>query len=66
MSSTLTLPGDDMPLTDPLEIEERIGHEIDAIIDAGPAGIEPTSVIDLTSGAAEVLRVGRGDVSALT
>ena len=65
MSSTLTLPGDDLPLTDPLEIEERIGNQIDLIIDAGPTGIEPTSVIDLTSGTAEVLRVGRGDVSAL-
>ena len=65
MSSTLTLPGDDRPLTDPLDIEERIGHEIDAIVDAGPTGIEPTSVLDLTSGVAEVLRVGRGDVSAL-
>ena len=64
MSSTLTLPGDDMPLTDPTEIEERIGHQIDAIVDAGPTGIEPTSVIDLTGGTAEVLRIGRGDVSA--
>jgi tRNA threonylcarbamoyl adenosine modification protein (Sua5/YciO/YrdC/YwlC family) len=65
MSSTLTLPGDDMPLTDPLDIEERIGHQIEAIVDAGATGIEPTSVLDLTSGAVEVLRVGRGDVSAL-
>lgn len=65
MSSTLTLPGDDRPLTDPLEIEERIGHQVDLIIDAGPAGIEPTSVIDLSGGAVEVLRVGRGDLSGL-
>lgn len=65
MSSTLTLPGDDRPMTDPLEIEERIGHQIDAIIDAGPAGIEPTSVIDLSEGSVEVLRVGRGDVTPL-
>jgi len=65
MSSTLSLPGDIMPLTDPVEIEERIGHQIDVIIDAGTTGIEPTSVIDLTGGSAEVLRKGRGDVSAL-
>lgn len=63
MSSTLLLPGDSMPLTDPLEIEERIGHQIEAIIDAGPAGIEPTTVLDLSGGAVEILRVGRGDVS---
>ncbi len=65
MSSTLSLPGDDLPLTDPFEIEERIGNEIDLVIDAGPTGIEPTSVLDLTAGSVEVLRVGRGDVSAL-
>ena len=65
MSSTLLLPGDDLPLTDPHEIEARIGHDIDLIIDAGPTGIEPTSVIDLSAGTVEVLRVGRGDVSAL-
>lgn len=65
MSSTLTLPGDDRPLTDSLEIEERIGHQIDLIIDGGPTGIEPTSVIDLSGGTAEVLRAGRGDVSGL-
>ncbi len=65
MSSTLLLPGDEHPMTDPVDIEARIGHEIEAIIEAGPAGIEPTSVIDMTKGYAEVLRVGRGDVSAL-
>ena len=65
MSSTLTLPDDETPLTDPFEIEERIGHQIDAIVDAGPTGIEPTSVLDMTGGAVEVLRAGKGDVSAL-
>ena len=64
MSSTLTLPGDDVPLTDPVEIEDRIGGQIDAIIDAGPTGIEPTSVLDLTGGSVVVLRAGKGDVSA--
>lgn len=64
MSSTMLLPGDETPLTDPLEIEHRLGHEIEAIVEAGPVGIEPTSVIDLTGGHPEVLRVGRGDVSA--
>ena len=66
MSSTLTLPGDDLPLTDPQEIEERIGHQVDLIIDAGPTGIQPTSVIDLSSGNVEILREGLGDVSGLT
>lgn len=65
MSSTLSLPGDDMPLTDAAEIEARIGHEIDVIIDSGPVGIEPTTVIDLSHGTAEVLRKGRGDINML-
>lgn len=66
MSSTLSLPGDSSPLTDPLEIEERIGHQIEAVIDAGPAGVEPTTVLDLSGGTVEILRVGRGDVSQFT
>lgn len=66
MSSTLLLPGDELPLTDPVEIEKRIGHEVDLIIDAGPTGIEPTTVLDLSSGSVEVLRKGRGDTSQFT
>ena len=66
MSSTLTLPGHEMPLTDPLEIDDRIGSQIEAIIDCGPTGIEPTSVLDLSNGRIDVLRVGRGDVSQFT
>ena len=66
MSSTLTLPGEDVPLTDPVDIEERIGNEVDVIVDAGPTGIEPTTVLDLSDGAVEVVRVGRGDASQFT
>ena len=39
MSSTLQLPGDDVPMSDALEIDERIGHAIELIVDAGPMGI---------------------------
>ena len=66
MSSTLTLPGDDMPLMDPIEIEDRIGNQIEVIIDCGPSGLEPTTVLDLSKGTVDVLRVGRGDVSQFT
>jgi len=65
MSSTLQLPGDDIPVTDVYEIEDRIGNQIDLIIDGGPTGIEPTTVIDLSEGSVEVLRQGLGDVSAV-
>lgn len=66
MSSTLSLPEDDRPLTDPLDIEQRIGHDIDVIVQAGSTGIEPTSVLDLSGGTVEVLRAARGDVSQFT
>lgn len=65
MSSTLLLPGDDLPLVDPDEIEERVGNVVDVIIDGGLCGIEPTSVLDLTSGNIEIVRRGRGDVRDL-
>lgn len=64
MSSTLLLPGDANPMVDPVEIQERIGHDIEAVIESGPVSLEPTSVLDLTAGHPQVLRVGRGDVSA--
>ena len=66
MSSTLTLPGDDVPMTDAHEIEERIGQQIDLIVDGGPTGIEPSTVVDLSSGSVEILRKGLGDTSSLT
>lgn len=66
MSSTLVLPGDDRPLTEADEIETRIGHEVDVIIEGGSTGIEPTTVVDLSGEQVKVLRVGRGDASTFT
>ncbi len=63
MSSTLILPGDSMPLTDPSEILHRLGRDLDVIIDSGNCGIEPTSVLDLTGDFPVVLREGRGSVA---
>jgi len=65
MSSTLQLPGDELPLTDVYEINERIGSQIDLIVDGGATGIEPTTVIDMSGGSVDVLRKGRGDISSL-
>lgn len=65
MSSTLALPGDDIPMTQPDDIERRVGHEIEIIVDGGSVGIEPTTVVDLSSGGVKILREGRGDVSTL-
>ena len=63
LSTTLILPGDAEPLDDALEIRARLEHSVDLIIDAGPCGVQPTTVIDLTGAAPEVVRQGRGAVA---
>ena len=65
ISTTLLLPGDELPRTDAGEIRERLEHEVDLVIDAGQAGIEPTTVVDLTGREAVLIRRGRGPVEAL-
>ena len=52
-----------MPITDPHEVRERLGHAVDLVIDGGQGGFEPSSVVDLTGPAPVVVRHGKGDVS---
>jgi tRNA threonylcarbamoyl adenosine modification protein (Sua5/YciO/YrdC/YwlC family) len=61
MSGTLLMPGDDVPLNDPEVIRERLEHVVDLVIDGGNCGLEPTTVVVLGEGTAEVARRGRGD-----
>jgi tRNA threonylcarbamoyl adenosine modification protein (Sua5/YciO/YrdC/YwlC family) len=61
MSTSLILPGDPEPLTDIYDIQDRMEHLVDLIIDSGSCGNEATTVIDLAEGAAQVLRTGKGD-----
>jgi tRNA threonylcarbamoyl adenosine modification protein (Sua5/YciO/YrdC/YwlC family) len=63
MSSTLLLPGDALPLSEPDDIRDRVQDLVDAIIDGGACGVEPTSVVDLSRDEVTVLRKGKGDVS---
>jgi len=63
MSSTLWMQGDDLPLNDAHEIEARIGHELDLIIDAGPCDLEPSTVLEIEQGQVNVVRRGKGDAS---
>ena len=63
LSSTLLLPDQEEPLTQGWEIKERLDNEVDAVIDSGDTGSEPTTVIDFSSGMAEVVRRGTGDPS---
>jgi len=61
LSSTLLLPGQEDPMTEGWEIKEELDHQLDAVLDAGDCGREPTTVVDWTEGAPEVVRVGAGD-----
>jgi tRNA threonylcarbamoyl adenosine modification protein (Sua5/YciO/YrdC/YwlC family) len=64
MSSTLMLPGDELPLSEPDEIVVRVGKRIDVFVDGGTCGIEPTTVLDLSGGEVIVVRKGKGPVDA--
>lgn len=65
ISTTLQLPGDELPLNDAELIRERLDHEIDFVLDAGPCGVEPTTVVDLSGPHALVVRLGKGDLARL-
>jgi len=64
VSSTLLLPGQDQPLTDGWIIAEQLDHAVDAVIDSGDCGTEPTTVIDFSLPEPEIVRRGAGDTSA--
>ncbi len=61
MSSTMLLPGADMPMTDAEDVREALGSELDLIIDGGFCGMEPTTVVNMTGPVPEVTRAGKGD-----
>lgn len=63
LTSTLILPGEDTPLCEPEEIRERLEKQIDLVIDAGLCGCGMTTVINLTGGAPELVRAGRGPLA---
>jgi len=65
ISTTLQLPGDELPLNDVDDSRARLDHLVDFVLDAGPCGIEPTTVVDLSGAEAVVIREGKGDLAAL-
>ena len=65
ISSTLILPDDNLPMTDPYQIRLQLEHQVDLVIDGGFCGYEPTTVVDLMSGRPEILREGRGNLDWL-
>jgi tRNA threonylcarbamoyl adenosine modification protein (Sua5/YciO/YrdC/YwlC family) len=63
MSSTLIIPGDELPLTDGREIRARLEHVIDCVLDGGNCGVEPTTVVDLAVSPPVVVRQGKGELA---
>lgn len=63
LSTTLMLPGDDRPLTDPEEMRERLDKLVDLVIDGGFGGLDPSTVVDMIADPPQVVRVGKGDPS---
>ncbi|HLO61943.1 MAG TPA: L-threonylcarbamoyladenylate synthase [Azonexus sp.] len=63
LTTTLQLPGDESPLTEGWEIQDRLDDQLELILDGGPCGTEPTTVIDLTGSAPELIRAGRGSLA---
>lgn len=64
MSSTLQLPEDDVPLTEPDEIEQRLSSRVDLILDGGACGLDPTTILDLSGGQVDIVRKGKGPVDS--
>jgi tRNA threonylcarbamoyl adenosine modification protein (Sua5/YciO/YrdC/YwlC family) len=65
LSSTLVLPGDELPLNDGREIRRRLEHDVDLVLDGGSCGTEPTTVVDLTGPAPQIVREGKGSIAPL-
>ncbi|MFF8865043.1 MULTISPECIES: L-threonylcarbamoyladenylate synthase [unclassified Streptomyces] len=63
LSSTLLLPDEEEPMTQGWEIKDRLDHAVDAVVDSGDCGTEPTTVVDFSSGEAEIVRRGAGDTT---
>lgn len=63
LSSTLMLPGDELPLTDAWEIRDRLERDVDLIIEGGYCGLEPTTVVDLSEDAPVLIRQGQGSIA---
>lgn len=65
LSTSLVLPGNNTPMTDPTEIAEKLCGQIDLVIDGGACGLDATTVVDLADGQAVIVREGMGDISAI-
>jgi tRNA threonylcarbamoyl adenosine modification protein (Sua5/YciO/YrdC/YwlC family) len=65
LTSSLILPENDLPETEPEIIFEKLQKHVDIVIDGGAGGYEPTTVLDLTGNNPEIVRQGKGEISHL-
>lgn len=65
MSSTLIMPDEEMPMTDPYQIRVMLEHQVDLVVDGGFCGLDPTTVVDMIEGQPEVIREGKGETGWL-
>jgi tRNA threonylcarbamoyl adenosine modification protein (Sua5/YciO/YrdC/YwlC family) len=66
LGTSLILPGEDEPISDPDDAMAKLARRVDVVVDAGAQGFEPTTVIDMTGDAPQVTRVGRGPIDRMT
>jgi tRNA threonylcarbamoyl adenosine modification protein (Sua5/YciO/YrdC/YwlC family) len=66
LATSLILPGDDEPITDPDDAMKRLAKRVEVVLDAGSQGFEPTTVIDMTGDEPLVVRAGRGPIDRMT
>ena len=65
MSSSLLLPGEEYPLTDPYDIRETLEHQLELVIDGGYCGMEATTVVDMSGEPPIIVRQGVADAAGL-
>lgn len=65
MTSSLILPDDTLPLTDPYDIKRLLEHQVELVIDGGFCGLEPTTVVDMTGDVPVITRQGCGVIAGL-
>jgi len=65
LSTTMQLPDEELPMTEAFEIFDKVGNDVDLVIDGGPCGMEPTTVLDLVGTYPEIIREGMGEVDFL-
>jgi tRNA threonylcarbamoyl adenosine modification protein (Sua5/YciO/YrdC/YwlC family) len=63
VTTTLLLPGEEEPMAEGWQIKERLDHQVEAVIDSGAVGREPTTVVDFSGGVPEIVRKGAGDTT---